>query len=179
MLCSMLPGPGSWLAGSSAAPQSVLPWPPQLGDPGAATRDEAAQITALPAARAGCELRSRPRSHTRPQSTATGRGAAGSPGRAQARTRTEAPSPAGKPISTPSLPRGTRRPNPWSRLQHTLTPPPHLHGHTPPFRLQPERPGVHTVSSLCLLPNFVRFPFRKTSCIHPVRLVRLPWTFRL
>lgn len=123
MLCSMLPGPGSWLAGSSAAPQSVLPWPPQLGDPGAATRDEAAQITALPAARAGCELRSRPRSHTRPQSTATGRGAAGSPGRAQARTRTEAPSPAGKPISTPSLPRGTRRPNPWSRLQHTLTPP--------------------------------------------------------
>lgn len=126
MLGSLLPGPGSWLPGSSAAPQSVSPWPPQPGDPGAATRDGAAQITAAAGRQGGlcAPLRSCTGSHTRPPSTATGRGAAGSPGRAQARTRTEAPSPTGKPTPTPSLPRGTRRPNLGSRHQQTLLPHP-------------------------------------------------------
>lgn len=123
MLGSLLPGPGSWLPGSSAAPQSVSPWPPQPGDPGAATRNGAAQITAAAGRQGGlcAPLCSCTRSHTRRRALPPAEAPRALPARAQARTRTEAPSPAGKPTPTPSLLRGTRRPNLRSRCWQTLS----------------------------------------------------------
>lgn len=140
MLGSLLPGPGSWLPGSSAAPQSVSPWPPQPGDPGAATRNGAAQITAAAGRQGGlcAPLCSCTRSHTRRRALPPAEAPRALPARAQARTRTEAPSPAGKPTPTPSLLRGTRRPNLRSRCWQTLLPHPLIFtGTRPPSNYSP------------------------------------------
>lgn len=142
MLGSLLPGPGSWLPGSSAAPQSVSPWPPQPGDPGAATRNGAAQITAAAGRQGGlcAPLCSCTRSHTRRRALPPAEAPRALPARAQARTRTEAPSPAGKPTPTPSLLRGTRRPNLRSRCWQTLLPHPLIFtGTRPPSNYSPAR----------------------------------------